>query len=478
MELVVEKTSSNDLMEEAERLGRILSATQGSLLTVVGELDRRQAYRAEGATSVAAWMTQRLGVAEGTGRSWALVAEKLWDLPHLAQGLRVGALSFDKVRAAVELATPESDASVLRQAEECTVRQLIDLIRARRGTNDEQAAARHDYRYLRFNDARRLMTAQLTDDAYAEVRGAITARARMFPSDGETAFDQRRADGLLDICRGSSVRGGTGAGAGARADGDAGGDGDGGAGARADGDAGRDGDAEGSVSGDADAGGRASGDADADADGGGRVGASGGGATGTGAGGGAGAGAGAGAGGTAGTGGGGAGGSGATSASGARWRSNFFVVAHTDLSFLRGGSGGAEIEGLGLLSREAIRRISCSATVALALDDAFGHTMFEGRARRFASDAQRREVQRRDRRCRFPGCSNNTFTDVHHIVHWIDQGTTDLPNLVLLCDHHHHRVHEGKWEMTGNANGILRFVGPNGRPMTSRPSPVWTRRRD
>jgi hypothetical protein len=153
-------------------------------------------------------------------------------------------------------------------------------------------------------------------------------------------------------------------------------------------------------------------------------------------------------------------------------------VAHTDLSFLRGGSGGAEIEGLGLLSREAIRRISCGATVALALDDAFGHTMFEGRARRFASDAQRREVQRRDRRCRFPGCSNNTFTDVHHIVHWIDQGTTDLPNLVLLCDHHHHRVHEGKWEMTGNANGILRFVGPNGRPMTSRPSPLWTRRRD
>ena len=159
-------------------------------------------------------------MSEGTGRSWAQVAEKLWDLPHLAQGLRVGALSFDKVRAAVELATPESDASVLRQAEECTVRQLIDLVRGRRGTDDEQAAARHDYRYLRFNDARRVMTAQLTEDAYAEVRAAITARARMFPSDGETAFDQRRADGLLDICRGSSGRGGDGAsvvaGAGAR----------------------------------------------------------------------------------------------------------------------------------------------------------------------------------------------------------------------------------------------------------------------
>jgi hypothetical protein len=419
MELVVEKTSSNDLMDEAERLGRTLSAALGSLMSVAGELDRREAWRSEGATSMAAWMTNRLGVAEGTARSWSQVAAQLWDLPHLAHGLRVGALSFDKVRAAVELATPESDASVLRQAEECTFRQLIDLVRAKRGTNDKQAEARHDYRYLRFNDARRLMTAQLSEDAYAEVRAAITARARLFPSDGETRYDQRRADALLDICRGAPGRGEDGA----TADND-----------------GVDGAGVGVGVGDGDGAGAG------------------------GAGGGAGAGSGS--------------GPGAGSGSGSRGRSNFFIVAHTDLSFLRGGSGGAEIEGLGLLSREAIRRISCSATVALALDDAFGHTMFEGRARRFASDAQRREVQRRDRRCRFPGCPNAIFTDVHHIVHWIDQGMTDLPNLVTLCDHHHHRVHEGKWQVTGNANGILRFVGPSGRPMTSRPSPLWTRRRD
>jgi hypothetical protein len=368
MELVIEKTSTADLMDEAERLGTVISAALGNLLSVIGELDRREAWRVEGATSSGAWLTQRLGVAEGTGRAWSQVAERLWDLPHLAQGLRVGALSFDKVRAAVELATPESDASVLRQAEECTVRQLTDLVRANRGTSDEQADARFEYRYLRFNDTRRLMTAQLTEDAYAEVRAAVTARARLFPSDGETRYDQRCADALVDICRDGSNRGGAG--------------------------------------------------------------------------------------------------------------SNFFVVAHTDLSLLRGGTGRAEIERLGLLSSEAIRRISCDATVALAVDDAFGHTMFEGRAKRFATDPQRREIQRRDRRCRFPGCANNIFTNVHHVVHWADQGPTDLPNLVTLCDHHHHRVHEGKWKMTGNANGILRFVGPGGRAMTSRPSPLWTRRKE
>jgi hypothetical protein len=286
------------------------------------------------------------------------------------------------------------------------VRQLTDLARANRGTNDEQAAARFEYRYLRFNDARRVMTAQLSEDAYAEVRAAVTERARLFASDGETRYDQRRADALVDICRAIS-------GSAPSTNKDAGG--------------------TGTTSGVGIGSKTANG---AQHDGEGR--------------------------------------SGPMRSS----RSNFFVVVHADLTFLRGGSGGAEVERLGLLSREAIRRISCASTATLAVDDAFGHTMFEGRAKRFATEPQRREIQRRDRRCRFPGCANNIFTDVHHVVHWIDQGPTDLPNLVTLCDHHHHRVHEGKWSVTGNANGILRFVGPTGRAMTSRPSPLWTRRKD
>jgi hypothetical protein len=395
MELVVEKTSTTELMDETERLGRVLSSTLGSLLTAVGELNRREAWRSEGATSSGAWLTERLGVAEGTGRSWSQVAERLWDLPHLAQGLRVGALTFDKVRAAVQIATPETDASVLRQAEECTVRQLMDLVRAAKGTNDDESESRYDYRYLRFNDDRRTITAQLAEDAYALVRAAVTERARLFPSDGETRYDQRRADALVDICR---TNGGRGTAANSGADG-------------------------------------------------------------TGA------------------------GSGSRATSRAGWGleprslSNFFVVAHVDLALLQGGTGVAEVERMGLLSAEAIRRITCNSNVALALDDAFGHTMFEGRSKRYATPTQRREIQRRDRRCRFPGCGNNIFTDVHHVVHWADQGPTDLSNLVTLCDHHHHRVHEGKWKVTGNANGILRFVGPSGRMMTSRPSPLWTRRK-
>ncbi len=161
----------------------------------------------------------------------------------------------------------------------------------------------------------------------------------------------------------------------------------------------------------------------------------------------------------------------------------FFVVAHVPLEDLVNPAGdanelAAELEHDGLIDVETVRRLACDGTVVVAVDDEVGHTMYEGRARRFPTGAQRREVIRRDRHCRFPGCSNATFAAVHHIAPWKLGGGTDLDNLVLLCRHHHGLVHrEGKkgWSMTGNPNEELSIVGPTGRVMVSRPSPHWTR---
>jgi len=160
--------------------------------------------------------------------------------------------------------------------------------------------------------------------------------------------------------------------------------------------------------------------------------------------------------------------------------SPFFVVAHVPLAALVDDSGEetglvGELEGHGLIDRETVQRIACDATFAVAVDDDVGHTMYEGRARRFATQTQRREVKRRDRHCRFPGCRNVTFAHVHHIVPWKAGGRTDLPTLVLLCKHHHGLVHRKVWTMKGNANEELTFVGPSDRIMTSRPSTLWTR---
>ena len=159
--------------------------------------------------------------------------------------------------------------------------------------------------------------------------------------------------------------------------------------------------------------------------------------------------------------------------------SPYFVVVHVPLSVLLDEDAeeselAGELERDGLISTEVVRRIACDATVAIGVDDVVGHTMYEGRARRSPSDAQRREVMRRDRHCRFPGCTNVTFTNTHHVVPWKPDGMTDLHNLALLCLHHHHLVHSRGWTMTGNANEELTFVGPSGRVMATRPDPRWT----
>jgi hypothetical protein len=69
----------------------------------------------------------------------------------------------------------------------------------------------------------------------------------------------------------------------------------------------------------------------------------------------------------------------------------------------------------------------------------------------------RRALRVRDKGCRFPGCTNTRFVDGHHIEHWADGGETSLDNLVLLCRHHHHLVHEGGFVCEKSADGKIRF---------------------
>ncbi len=355
--------SDDDIMELAAESARHMASLAGRIVLLLGELGRREGWRAEGATSLEAWIVERCGVSVPTARAWAHVAERLFDLPHLAAGLSEGELTFDKVRAVVDAATPESDRETMERARTCSVRELAQLSRSAKGAPPGTARTEYEMRSVRFNDSFRTVTAQLPPESYAEVRAALEARARQIPSDGETRWDQRLCDGLLAIIRGRG-KGSNG---------------------------------------------------------------------------------------------------------------SYAVVAHVPLDSLLDESSelAAELERGDLISGETVRRIACDATVILAVDDDVGRTMYEGRGRRDPTETQRREIMRRDRHCRFPGCTNVTFTNVHHITPWKPDGRTDLDNLALLCDHHHHRVHSREWSMSGNANEELTFVGPSGRCMTSRPSPLW-----
>jgi hypothetical protein len=57
--------------------------------------------------------------------------------------------------------------------------------------------------------------------------------------------------------------------------------------------------------------------------------------------------------------------------------------------------------------------------------------------------------------------------DGHHIEHWADGGETNLDNLVLLCRHHHHLVHEGGFSCEKNGSGEVVFRDQRRTPLAT-----------
>src|SRR5581483_1302870 len=142
------------------------------------------------------------------------------------------------------------------------------------------------------------------------------------------------------------------------------------------------------------------------------------------------------------------------------------VVVHADSEALaNGGTGSCEVEDAGSIAPETARRLACDASV-MRVSERNGKPLRAGRRTRVVSAPLRRALQRRDRRCRFPGCENRLFVDAHHIRHWARGGETRLDNLVLLCRRHHRLVHEGGYGIDER----LRFYDPYGRPLARAPA--------
>ena len=91
-----------------------------------------------------------------------------------------------------------------------------------------------------------------------------------------------------------------------------------------------------------------------------------------------------------------------------------------------------------------------------------GEMLDMGLTERWATPEQYLALLARDRRCRFPGCRVPAkYTVVHHLVNY-PLGPTDLSNLVLLCDRHHHLVHEGHWRLQRTPTGDVALYRPDG----------------
>jgi hypothetical protein len=122
-----------ELGEEIATLSVHLDAARHRLLQCIRQFDESRGWYAQGAVSCAHWLSWRIGLDLGTAREKVRVANALGQLPRIDEALRVGKLSYAKVRALTRVATPANEAKLLDLALAATGAQLERICRGYRG---------------------------------------------------------------------------------------------------------------------------------------------------------------------------------------------------------------------------------------------------------------------------------------------------------------------------------------------------------
>jgi Domain of unknown function (DUF222) len=193
------------LAESIGRHQRVISVHEGAMLRDIAEFDGTEAWRGDGSLSMRDWLVAHCHISRGRARTLVDAAARVRDLPALSGALSDGRLTLDVFAPLSAVATSATDADLAQASEHWTPKQARQLVAEVKGASDTDAAAQFQRRYVRFDDERRLLWAQLTGDAYALVKSALLGRARRndHPSASDpdyVRFESRCADALLDIC--------------------------------------------------------------------------------------------------------------------------------------------------------------------------------------------------------------------------------------------------------------------------------------
>lgn len=127
------------------------------------------------------------------------------------------------------------------------------------------------------------------------------------------------------------------------------------------------------------------------------------------------------------------------------------------------------VEDGSALAPTTVLRHLCQVSARVMLEAEAAHPLDLGRSARHASPKQREALRARDGGCRFPSCTQRRRLIPHHVEWWSRGGATDLDNLVLLCPAHHRAVHEIGYTVRGHGRGRFSFFRPDGRRLEPAP---------
>jgi hypothetical protein len=126
---------------------------------------------------------------------------------------------------------------------------------------------------------------------------------------------------------------------------------------------------------------------------------------------------------------------------------------------------------VGAITSHTAQRLACSSAMEHIIFRANG-SVEPGERSGPVPERLRRAVLVRDGGCRYPGCTQRTYVDVHHVVYRSHGGPTVASNLCCLCRWHHRLVHEGGYRLEMSPAGDVSVRGPDDLEVPASPAPA------
>jgi hypothetical protein len=204
------------VVEECAEAERLLAALR---VLAAATLEDKALWRREGFRSVAAWMAAKTGTAVGAAIATMEMADRLVDLPVVAEAFRAGRLSEAQAReiAAVAADVPEAEEQLVEAAGKLSLRGLQEECRR----VEAAAIVDEDDRYRRVHRSRAVrswvdrrgvghLSARLTADELARLMTEVDRRCDEMVVEAIRGrwFEGReahRADALVDLARPDSA---------------------------------------------------------------------------------------------------------------------------------------------------------------------------------------------------------------------------------------------------------------------------------
>ena len=147
------------------------------------------------------------------------------------------------------------------------------------------------------------------------------------------------------------------------------------------------------------------------------------------------------------------------------------LTINFDYNQLITGIGAATLSTGTRISIHEARRLACEAKLIPMVFGGKPVPLDLGRDARIFNKYQRAALARRDGGCTFPGCDRPpNWCEAHHARDsWAYGGTTNLEDGVLICNLHHHTLHDNGWAIRFTKNSQPEYIPPTSIDPQQRP---------